>query len=176
MSSLRFTWDETKAAANLSKHHISFEEALTVFADPLARIFTDDEHSSTDDEHSSDEREIIIGHTAKQRLIVVCFMEWKELSECSAPCEQAGKNGKIMKKTSAHSQAPESLDNMRREYRFDYRKAKPNRFAKRMAAGTIAVVLDPDVAVVFKSSQAVNNLLRLVIAAFPRTGERRPEP
>ncbi len=67
MSSLRFAWDEKKAAANVSKHAVSFEEALTVFADPLARIFDDEEHSS------DEPREIIIGYSAKQRLILVCF-------------------------------------------------------------------------------------------------------
>ena len=42
---LRFEWDPKKADANLAKHDVAFEEALTVFADPLARIFSDDEHS-----------------------------------------------------------------------------------------------------------------------------------
>jgi uncharacterized DUF497 family protein len=56
-----------RPVANLSKHGVSFGEALTVFADPLARIFGDEEHSS------DEPREIIIGHTTKQRLMVVCF-------------------------------------------------------------------------------------------------------
>ncbi|MBI3896162.1 MAG: BrnT family toxin [Acidobacteria bacterium] len=43
------------------------EEALTVFADPLARIFEDEEHST------DERREIIIGHSAKRRLVLVCF-------------------------------------------------------------------------------------------------------
>jgi uncharacterized DUF497 family protein len=43
--SLRFEWDSNKAEANLAKHEVSFEEAMTVFADPLARIFPDEEHS-----------------------------------------------------------------------------------------------------------------------------------
>ena len=43
--SLRFEWDPKKAKTNQSKHGISFEEALTVFANPLARIFPDEEHS-----------------------------------------------------------------------------------------------------------------------------------
>jgi hypothetical protein len=60
---------------------------------------------------------------------------------------------------------------MRREYRFDYRKAKPNRFAGQMGKGTIAVVLEPDVAAVFKSSESVNALLRSVIAALPAEAE-----
>jgi hypothetical protein len=56
---------------------------------------------------------------------------------------------------------------MRREYRFDYRKARPNRFAPLLKGKTVAVVLDPDVASVFQSSESVNSLLRSVIAAFP---------
>ena len=62
-----------------------------------------------------------------------------------------------------------SRDMMRAEYRFDYRKAKPNRFAARMSAGAIAVVLDPDVAAVFQSSDAVNSLLRSVISVMPES-------
>jgi hypothetical protein len=56
---------------------------------------------------------------------------------------------------------------MRREYRFDYRRAKPNRFAENMSKDAVVVVLEPDVAAVFKSSEAVNALLRSVIAALP---------
>jgi uncharacterized DUF497 family protein len=37
--SVKFEWDAKKAASNLSKHGVAFEEALTVFADPLARMF-----------------------------------------------------------------------------------------------------------------------------------------
>ena len=64
---LRFEWDPKKAAANLVKHSVSFEEGLTVFANPLARIFDDEEHSI------EEEREIIIGHSTKHRLLLVCF-------------------------------------------------------------------------------------------------------
>ncbi len=65
--SLRFEWDPKKAAANLAKHGVSFEEGLTVFSDTLARIFDDEEHSI------EEEREIIIGHSTKHRLLLVCF-------------------------------------------------------------------------------------------------------
>jgi hypothetical protein len=56
---------------------------------------------------------------------------------------------------------------MRREYRFDYAKARPNRFAATLRGRTTAVVLDPDVASVFESPESVNRLLRSVIAALP---------
>ncbi|MFY9823370.1 MAG: BrnT family toxin [Thermoanaerobaculia bacterium] len=64
-----FEWDEDKAAASLAKHGLSFEEALTVFDDPLAAIF-DDEHHST-----GELREIIIGHSSQDRLVLVSFTE-----------------------------------------------------------------------------------------------------
>jgi hypothetical protein len=72
-----------------------------------------------------------------------------------------------MKKTSARKKSQVIPEEMRREYRFDYTKAKPNRFAAQMGAGTIVVVLDPDVSAVFKSSESVNALLRSVISALP---------
>ena len=58
---------------------------------------------------------------------------------------------------------------MGKEYRFDYRRAKPNRFAEKMSEGVVVVILEPDVAAVFKSSEAVNALLRSVIAALPES-------
>ena len=67
--SLQFEWDSKKAEANKVKHGVSFEEAITVFADPLARIFEDPGHSETE------RREIIIGHSNKRNLILVSFVE-----------------------------------------------------------------------------------------------------
>ena len=66
---LRFEWDKKKAAANLRKHGVSFDEASTVFYDLLAAIFDDEEHSE------EEVREIIIGHSAIGRLLVVSFTE-----------------------------------------------------------------------------------------------------
>jgi len=72
-----------------------------------------------------------------------------------------------MKKTSDSKKHRAASDVMRSEYRFDYRRAKPNGFAERMAEGALAVVLEPDVAAVFRSSEAVNTFLRSVITAMP---------
>lgn len=66
---MKFEWDPKKAESNLSKHGVSFEEAMTVFKDTLALIFDDTEHSQA--EH----REIIIGTSALKRFILVCFIE-----------------------------------------------------------------------------------------------------
>ena len=45
---LRFEWEPAKAARNIRKHQVAFDEAATVFADPLAAIFDDEEHSDTE--------------------------------------------------------------------------------------------------------------------------------
>jgi uncharacterized protein len=65
--SLKFEWDPKKARLNLSKHGVSFEEALTVFGDLVARIFDDEDHSI------EEQREIIIGHSAKERILIRIF-------------------------------------------------------------------------------------------------------
>lgn len=67
--SIEFEWDEDKAAANHKKHRVTFEEAASVFADPLASIFDDAVHSE------EERREIIIGQSAANRLLLVCFAE-----------------------------------------------------------------------------------------------------
>jgi len=66
---MRFEWDPVKAKSNIRKHGVSFDEAVTVFKDPLAFIFDDTMHS--EQEH----REIIIGISALRRMILVCFVE-----------------------------------------------------------------------------------------------------
>lgn len=67
--SVGFEWDASKAAQNLSKHGVSFDEATTVFDDLLAVIFDDLNHSS------EERREIIVGHSINDRLLLVCFSE-----------------------------------------------------------------------------------------------------
>ncbi|HFB52074.1 MAG TPA: hypothetical protein ENJ48_00140 [Anaerolineae bacterium] len=59
-------------------------------------------------------------------------------------------------------------DDLKPEYDFDYRQARKNRFAEKMAGNTIAVVLDPDVAEVFKTPEDVNKVLRALISTMPR--------
>ena len=66
---MNFEWDEAKADANLANHGVSFEEAKTVFDDPLYIDFYDPDHS--DDEH----RYIIIGESQQRRLLMVSYSE-----------------------------------------------------------------------------------------------------
>jgi uncharacterized DUF497 family protein len=66
MSTLRFEWDERKAAANERKHGVSFEEARTVFFDERARLMDDPDHSE------DEERFILLGLSGSLRLLLVC--------------------------------------------------------------------------------------------------------
>lgn len=61
------------------------------------------------------------------------------------------------------------VDDLCAEYLLDYTRAKPNRFASKLA-DTLVVVLQPDVAAVFKSSDAVNEFLRSAILATSKPG------
>jgi uncharacterized DUF497 family protein len=69
---MEFEWDEEKADANQLKHGVSFVEASTAFADPLAAIFADPDHS--DDEL----RELLVGYSEQNRLLIVSFTERDE--------------------------------------------------------------------------------------------------
>jgi uncharacterized DUF497 family protein len=70
---VQFAWDPAKARSNVRKHGVTFEEAATVFLDPLARIHDDPDHSV------GEVREIIVGHSASGRLLLVCFTERGEV-------------------------------------------------------------------------------------------------
>lgn len=65
------------------------------------------------------------------------------------------------------------MRDVEREYRLDYSKSRPNRFAQKVAKNAVVVVLDPDVAAVFRDPKKVNTLLRATIAALKRRGSRR---
>jgi uncharacterized DUF497 family protein len=70
---MKFEWDETKAAANLSKHGISFDESQTVFHDPLYVDFYDPDHSF------AEPRYIIVGESQEGRLLLVSYAERDEV-------------------------------------------------------------------------------------------------
>ena len=72
-----------------------------------------------------------------------------------------------MKRTRKKTDRSEVAD-LRPEYDFDYSRAKPNRFVGKMTRPVVAVVLEPDVAAVFKSSAKVNKELRTLISARKR--------
>ena len=86
---MNFEWDEEKAISNLSKHDVSFDEATTVFGDPLALTFSDPAHSDEEDRfltfgRASNGRHLVVSHTDRDdkiRLISAREMTRKERSD-----------------------------------------------------------------------------------------------
>jgi uncharacterized DUF497 family protein len=66
MSTLRFEWDERKAAINAKKHGVSFDEAKSVFVDERAKLIDDPDHSE------DEERFVLLGLSSALRLLLVC--------------------------------------------------------------------------------------------------------
>ena len=66
---MEFEWDPEKAAQNVLKHRVLFEEALTVFGDPLASTIADPDHSE------DEARFVTLGQSRNERLIVVCHTD-----------------------------------------------------------------------------------------------------
>ncbi len=66
---MQFEWDREKAKKNLKKHRVSFDEAMTVFYDPLSATFNDPDHSI------DEERFITIGYSSRDHLLVVAHTE-----------------------------------------------------------------------------------------------------
>ena len=64
-----YEWNAAKAKANAHKHGVSFEEASTVFLDPLAWTFSDPDHSA------AEAREITIGYTVRHRVLLVAHCQ-----------------------------------------------------------------------------------------------------
>ncbi len=66
---MRFEWDSKKAKENLKKHGVSFEEAVTIFYDPLSATFDDPDHSV------GEYRFLTVGLSSRDRLLVVAHSE-----------------------------------------------------------------------------------------------------
>ena len=72
MAGPSFEWDEAKDRSNQKKHHVSFEEAKTVFFDEAALIASDPDHSEDED------RFLIIGFSLQLRVLLVCFCDRRQ--------------------------------------------------------------------------------------------------
>ncbi len=66
---MRFEWDKEKATTNLAKHGVSFEEAATVFGDPLSDTFDDPDHSA------EERRFLIVGTSDRGRMLIVAHTD-----------------------------------------------------------------------------------------------------
>ena len=76
-----------------------------------------------------------------------------------------------MKKASTSKSRVKHREDIEPEYDFDYKKAKPNRFAGQIAKDRLVVLLDPEVSKVFTDSESVNAVLRALITALPKSAK-----
>lgn len=75
-----------------------------------------------------------------------------------------------MKKIPSSKKPNSRTDELQPEYRFDYRRARPNRFAAKYKVGSRVVLLDPDIAKAFTTPESVNAVLRALLDTMPRKG------
>jgi len=156
-----FDWDENKAKSNLDKHGVSFDEATSVFDDPLFLTFSDTENSI------HEQRFIIIGESTKGKLLVVLTQKDKTIHASSAPVQLHARNVKHM------NQNFEMEDDLRPEY--DFTKMTVVARGQGRKRSTVAINLDPDVAKLFPDSSAVNEGLRLLIRLIKQNSSQLNE-
>ena len=144
---MEFEWDANKAALNLSKHGVSFAEAMTVFGDPLEAMITDPVHSG------AELRFVSAGISAASRLLVVVYTERERRIRIS-PLRGSGDS--MSQKANS-----EGDENILPEY--DFTNAVRGKHHEAYQAGTNVVFLEPDIAKVFKDSESVNRVLRLLL-------------
>ena len=141
---MEFEWDLDKAESNLEKHRVKFEEASTVFGDPLSLTIADPDHST------DEERLILLGESFEGRLLVVVHTERNEKMRIIS-ARIATRNERMKK-----NNEPDPM--MRDEY--DFSEGVRGKYAARFSKGSNVIVLDPDVASEFATNEAVNRALR----------------
>ena len=136
----------------------SFEEASTVFGDPLSETFPDTDHSR--EEH----RFIIIGASERGTILVVSHTDDGALVRIIVHARQRPGSEEPMKKIESQE------DELRPEYDFSRMKGGVRgKYVERYRQGTNLVLLDPDVAAAFPDAKAVNEALRLLLESRNRS-------
>jgi hypothetical protein len=159
---VRLEWDARKAAANLRKHAVSFEEASSVFIDPLSVTGVDPDHSF------AEKRFVTFGVSSSRRLLVVAHADVTTPSGLSAPERRRGRRGSSMKK------AKKLTGELRSEYtRSDFDVLVRGKYADRLRRSSNVVVLDPEVAELFPNGASVNAALRSLAEIAKRAGSVR---
>jgi uncharacterized DUF497 family protein len=141
-----FEWDPEKAPSNRANHRVPFEEARTIFGDVFELAFADPDHSE------GEQRFFCIGESELGRLLVVAYTEWvPNKIRIISPRRQRSGN---------MSQDTESSE-MRPEYGFS-EGVRGKRY-EAYRESTNVVLLDSDIARVFRDSASVNRALRLLL-------------
>jgi uncharacterized DUF497 family protein len=164
-SALEFDWGPAKAAANLAKHGVSFEEAGTVFRDPLAVVGADPDHSR------DEERFVIFGHSAAGRPPASCWLSHTRSAGTKSGSSVPGP--RIPRKEESMKKANPEIDELRPHYeRSDFGELVRGKYAARAVRASNIVLLEPQVAKAFPNDQAVSSALRGLMHA--RKSPARP--
>ena len=158
---MNFEWDPVKARQNRRKHRVSFQEAATVFGDPLAITYPDPDHSI------AEQRFITVGMSSTGRVLMVAHADPSEsIRIISARKRRRRANESTMKKK---TEKRARRDELRREYHLSKLKGGVRgKYLARYRAGTNLVLLSPDVAEYFPDEQSVNAALRTLIHVAKR--------
>jgi uncharacterized DUF497 family protein len=163
---LKFEWDARKAEINPTKHSVSFEEAVTMFGDPLGQIIDDPRHST------EEERFVLLGQSELGRILVVMFTERGDVIRLISARRATSREQRAMKrlKTKTTGRRNGGRDVLPE---YDFSRARKNKYAARYARGSIVVTLDPDVAAIFPGAREGNEALRALAGVIRRHHPRR---
>jgi uncharacterized protein len=164
---LEFEWDPVKATANLAKHKVSFEDAASVFGDPLGWIVLDPRHSF------KEQRFVLLGLSQSRRLLAVMYADRGDAIASSVPVGLRVVSSETMKKTRTKRKSADRTGIHEILPEYDFSRASPNKYASRHAAGSTVIVLEPDVAAAFPSSREANEALRALAGIIQKHRSRR---
>ena len=152
---LRITWDPAKAAENLKKHGVSFDEAREVFEDPLRATENDDAHSDDEDRYAS------LGSTVAGKVLFVCYtIEEEEVRLISARLSTRSERRCYMDEEQRIYDEPMEPGDEETTH-IDWSKAVRGLHYIPREKGM--ATLDEDVYGIFRTSEEVNNALRMLI-------------
>jgi uncharacterized DUF497 family protein len=150
----RVAWDAPKAATNLAKHGVSFEEARDAMDDPFARDRSDPLHSLYENRH------VLMGESPQGRLLIVIYVIRGDFAWLISAREMTRRERRIyMNDRNILADRPLD-DDMLPEYGNLDGWGPPHRHFPKMQG---SVMLDPDVFDVFRTSEEVNDALRILI-------------
>ena len=160
---MKFEWDTAKAEANVRKHGVSFDEAGSAFLDQFSVSGPDTDHSMGEPRATSPSECPAWGGCSRSSTPTASGS-----SASSAHAVSPVQKGNFMKKTK---------DEMRAEYkRSDFTKLERGKFYKEVAKGTSVVLLDPAIAKVFPTSEAVNAALLGLLTLTEQTARITGRP
>ena len=150
----KFEWDDQKAASNLLKHGVSFDEAVSVFGDSLALTFLDADHTEVEDRSRTMESQ------AKHGFL------WLSIQSAVAAFESSVQERQLDMKKASMKMVDQDIPELKRE---QLGKGVRGKYLKHFMQGSNVVVLQPEIQKAFPTSEAVNKALASMLAFAQET-------